>query len=196
MISTFRILYRYLFRRKGYGVHSPFVYDLITEVIEEKRPYYCYGHLKTQYLALGKRNNKYLSRKEYELLFRMANRFKPAKSLVIADDSGLSALYVTAFSKDARCVSADGSDVRDYGDEKYDLIVCRYFTQDTVFGLFEYIKEDTVMIVSGIRNSEVERKLWLSLCGYSKVSVTIDLHNMGFIFFHPKLHKKTYKSII
>jgi hypothetical protein len=126
----------------------------------------------------------------------MANRFKPAKSLVIADDSGLSALYVTAFSKDARCVSADCPDVCDYGDEKYDLIVCRCFTQDTVFGLIECIKDDTVMIVSGIRNSEVERKLWLSVCRYSKVSVTIDLHNMGFIFFHPKLHKKTYKSII
>jgi hypothetical protein len=196
MISAFHILYRYLFCRKGYGVHSPFVYDLITDVIEEKRPYYCYEQLKRKYLASGKRNNKYLSRRKYELLFRMANKFKPATSLVIADDSGLSALYVTAFSKDARCVSVGGSDACDYGDEKYDLIVCSRFSQDTVSKLLECTRDNTVMIVSGIRKSEVERRLWLDVCGCSKVSVTIDLYSMGVVFFHPKLHRKTYKSFI
>jgi hypothetical protein len=197
MISAgLSLLYRYLFCRNGYGIHSPFVYDLITDVIAEKRPYYCYGRLKRKYLSLRKRNGKFLLKKEYELLFRMANRFKPANSLVMAEDSGLSALYVTAFSKDARCVSADCSIPHNCGNEKYDLIVCRCFTQDTVSGMFECVKDDTVMIVSGIRNSGVERKLWQSICEHPKVSVTIDLYSLGFIFFNPKLHRKNYKSII
>jgi hypothetical protein len=196
MISAGLLLYRYLFCRNGYGIHSPFVYDLITNVIEEKKPYYCYEWLNKKYLSLRKRNNKFLLRKEYELLFRTANKFKPSNCFVMAEDSGLSALYVTAFSKDARCVFVDCPVPRDYGNEKYDLIVCRCFTQDAIFGMFECVKDDTVMIVSGIRNSSTERKLWQSVCRHSKVSVTIDLHNLGFIFFNPKLHRKNYKSII
>jgi hypothetical protein len=196
MIPALRFLYRYLFCRKGHGVHSPFVYDLITNVIEEAHPYYCYEPLKRKYFALRKHNGKYLSRKEYELLFRIANRFKPAKSLVIAEDSGLSALYVTAFSRDAVCVCPDSAVPRNEGCEKYDLIVCRCPTRDTVRKLFDCASYETVMIVSGIGNAGVEKKLWRYICEHPKVSVTIDLHNIKLIFFNPKLHRKTYKSVI
>jgi hypothetical protein len=126
----------------------------------------------------------------------MANKFKPANTLVLADDSGLSALYVSAFSKEARCVAVDDSFPHSPGNEKYDLIVCRSFKQDTVYKLFDCAKEDTVMIVSNIRDSIVERDLWMSVCKHPQVSVTIDLYNTGVIFFNPKLHRKTYRSII
>ena len=44
-VNTLRkgaLLYRCLRYRKGYGVHSPFVYNLITKVIEEKCSYYSF----------------------------------------------------------------------------------------------------------------------------------------------------------
>jgi hypothetical protein len=196
MISAVHLLYRYLFCRKGHRIHSPFVYELITNVIGEKIPYYCYEQLNKKYLAQRERNDKLLSRREYKFFFRVANKFKPANILVIADDSGLSAMYVSAFSKRARCVVTDCSSFRDFRNEKYDLIVCHFFMQDAVYKLFECVKDDTVMIVTGIRDSVADKDLWMSVCKHSKVSVTIDLYNTGLILFSPKLHRKTYKSII
>lgn len=34
--------------RCGYGVHSPFAFGLITDVVYERRPYYAYANLKSE----------------------------------------------------------------------------------------------------------------------------------------------------
>ena len=40
------LLYRGIRYRKGFGVHSPFVFNLITKVIEEQCPYYSFGDIE------------------------------------------------------------------------------------------------------------------------------------------------------
>jgi hypothetical protein len=187
MIAMFNGWYRYLFCRKGYGVHSPFVYDLITNVIEEKLPYYCYASLQENYLAQKKNNDNLLLQQEYKLLFRLANRFKPQKSLAISNDNELCTKYITAFSKDATCETQ-----RKYS-EKKDMIVCCIFQEDIVNQAIKSAKEETVMVVYNIRKNQL---LWKTLCMNAKISVTIDLGRIGLLFFNPKLHRKTYKSVI
>jgi hypothetical protein len=121
MISTIGKLYRSIFCCGGYGVHSPFVFDLITNVIEEKRVYYCYEMLDNIRFQLQRESRKIkcgdreltvkqilnrfdFSVKSHELLFRLANRFRPEKILVIGSCLGLTPLYVTAYSKNANCI--------------------------------------------------------------------------------------------
>ncbi len=78
---------RKLKHRKGYGVHSPFAYAIITEVIEEKLPYYAYRRMQPAY---GKQAP--ISFKVACLLLRLANRFHCRNAAEITCDGGFTML--------------------------------------------------------------------------------------------------------
>ena len=114
----------WIFKKGGFGVHSPFVFDLITKVIEEKLPYYRYGDIELVYKDFLYREElidrqdpqqssgivqcpisdvvmKYATRKEVgELLFRLANFYKVHQTVQIGSGSGFSTLYLTSYAKD------------------------------------------------------------------------------------------------
>ena len=113
-----------LFCRGGYGVHSPFVFELMTEVIEERKLYYCYDRLRPVRLQILQRrdgvmygNRKVSIRKlldkygftehEHRFLFRLANRFQVKTILAVGSDFGLTPLYLTAYSTDSSCVAIE-----------------------------------------------------------------------------------------
>lgn len=78
---------RKLKHRKGYGVHSPFAYTIITEVIEEKLPYYAYRRMQRTF---GK--DTPISFKVACLLLRLANRFRCRNVAEVGCDGGYSIL--------------------------------------------------------------------------------------------------------
>ena len=92
-------IWLYRFRHRcGYGVHSPFAFNLITHVIYESTAYYKYEELaKAQkQLELEKdRRWKYESKKVKRLLFRLVNYTQP-ETIVDAGTLAASALYLKA----------------------------------------------------------------------------------------------------
>ena len=93
---------RKLKHRKGFGVHSPFAYSIITEVIEEKLPYYAYRRMQRTYTKQAP-----VSFKVACLVLRLANRFRCRHAVEIVSDGGYtllplvlsdSRLYVTALT--------------------------------------------------------------------------------------------------
>ena len=126
--------YRKLFCRKGYGVHSPFVFDLITNVIEEKSFYYAYHDISLireqliqkkrfidyngEQINLKKALRKYgISKKEGEFLFRLTNHYKPRTILSISSSGGLAPLYLSRYGSNVECVTLE------YETDLYDLAV-------------------------------------------------------------------------
>jgi len=120
-VNTLRkgsLLYRSIRYRKGFGVHSPFVFNLITKVIEEKCSYYSFYDIELLRKQLlfkegeitypdrqnkGKRKTRSISEivkresirpKHGALLFRLANYFKSKNILQIGTTMGLSTLYL------------------------------------------------------------------------------------------------------
>lgn len=97
--------------RKGYGVHSPFAFNLITWVIYEKYPYYAYEYLKKTRCSL--KQKKGLAKaffnpvKVDQLIFRLVNYFQPEIMLEIGTFTGLTSLYMHAAKKAARIVTID-----------------------------------------------------------------------------------------
>lgn len=78
--------------RKGYGVHSPFAYNLITKVIEEKSGYYAYQQIEGLHRTLHDKQS--LNKRRYRLLFRLTNRFKPQTIIEAGSEGGYSTLYL------------------------------------------------------------------------------------------------------
>ncbi len=83
----FNLGMRKLKHRKGFGVHSPFAFSIITQVIEEKLPYYAYHRMQTLY-----RKQAPVSFKVACLLFRLANRFKCRTIAELGCDGGYTML--------------------------------------------------------------------------------------------------------
>ena len=83
----FNLGMRKLKHRKGFGVHSPFAFSIITEVIEEKLPYYAYSTMQPVY---GKQAT--IPFKAACLLFRLVNRFKCKNIAQLGCDGGYTIL--------------------------------------------------------------------------------------------------------
>ena len=121
------LLYRGLRYRKGFGVHSPFVFNLITKVIGEKASYYSlddielirkqmlYREERVDYLSSGRKGKMYsrtigqivkqeaIKPKHGALLFRLTNYFRPQNILQIGGSLGLSTLYLSSYASGLKC---------------------------------------------------------------------------------------------
>lgn len=123
-----KLLYRGIRYRRGYGVHSPFVYNLITRVIEERCPYYCFQEIERvrktlffneQEVEIQKKGRMRLqtvgqfvreqaiSPKKGALLFRLTNFFKPKRMIQLGVPCGISTLYLTAYATDLQCIAIE-----------------------------------------------------------------------------------------
>ena len=92
-------IWLYRFRHRcGYGVHSPFAFNLITHVIYETTPYYKYKELASEQKRLMPQKDRawgYESLKVKRLLFRLVNYAQPA-TIVDAGMQAASSLYLKA----------------------------------------------------------------------------------------------------
>ncbi|MGM9758756.1 MAG: SAM-dependent methyltransferase [Parabacteroides sp.] len=125
------LLYRSIRYRKGFGVHSPFVFDLITKVIEEKCSYYSFQDIEMlrrkmlyceEKLTYPDRQSKGKLRsrtvgeivkreairpKHGALLFRLVNYFKSRNILQLGPTMGLSTLYLTSYATGLHCIALE-----------------------------------------------------------------------------------------
>lgn len=107
--------FRKIRHRKGFGVHSPFAYSLITKVIEESCSYYAYQQVdeiwRTQICNRLTPEDfllrKPVSEKCGKLLFRLVNRFRPDTVFEYGSSWGISTLYLYLGNPKTRLVCAE-----------------------------------------------------------------------------------------
>lgn len=124
-------LYRRIRYRKGFGVHSPFVFNLITKVIEESCPYYVFYDIEMERRKLlhrmeqitypdRRQKNKLktrplcqvalreaISHKQGMLLFRLANYFRSKHIIQLGPAMGISTLYLTSYASGLKCIAIE-----------------------------------------------------------------------------------------
>ncbi|MDR1407261.1 MAG: hypothetical protein LBJ23_04345 [Tannerella sp.] len=241
-------IYRRLFCCGGFGIHSPFVFDMITNVVGERCAYYFYGEMASARLQLsqnttcitcgGRRTTvcralrRYgISPKEGRLLFRIANRFKPRAILTVGSSQGMLPLCLTGSASSVQCITLEAE--RDFAEmatklvgqktqasveirhgeyeaqiipalEKLGRVDCLCFgkevdvqTQERIFArCVPFLYEQSICIVTDIHASSARKRRWKAFCLHPKVTVSLDLYTTGILFFHPRLNRRSYKSLV
>ncbi|NDW13048.1 hypothetical protein D0T50_09095 [Bacteroides sp. 214] len=180
--------------RCGYGVHSPFAFNFITQVIYEKENYYAYKELEQNAEQLS----THLSRKLNRLFFRITNSLQPTTILEIGD-TPLSQKYLLAAKRMCNYTHLTTTDT---SIDVYlaDLILFHYKkekakeTKELIFKLIDNnITDSSVLIIEGIQYSPEMKQLWKQLKESERTGITFDLYDIGIIFFDRKKEKQHYK---
>lgn len=121
---------------KGHGVHSPFVFDFIKNVLRDKKQYDCYTKIEDQRKKLladkklievedfgagsaviksSKRvvkdiANSSLKPKKYaQLLFRMVQYYKPSTMVELGTSFGITSSYLSVGNNNAKLFTCEGA---------------------------------------------------------------------------------------
>lgn len=73
---------------RGFGIHSPFAFSLVTEVFGENAEYYSYDVIRRHRRLLAANGAYLLPLDRLLLLFRILNRFEPRHILRLSDTCG------------------------------------------------------------------------------------------------------------
>lgn len=162
--------------RRGYGVHSPFAYDLITQVLYTPGRYYADEWLDMQF-PWWARKLHLRSIAGGRLLFRLANRWQ-GQVMVAPDALPYELAYLRAGGKKDSLMAK-------MPDETVDFL---YLRQPRV-GDLEHLHEGSLLVVGNLRNN---RDFWRRLQHDERTRVTMDLYDYGLAFFDPKLQRQDY----
>lgn len=187
--------------RCGYGVHSPFAFNLITRVVYERTPYYKYKDL----LAAEKRRDgrggsgawSYEPLKVKRLLFRLVNYAQPA-TVVDAGTLSASSLYLRAGKENAVYTGASSlSELFLEAGVPVDFLYLHdYRHPQFVEEVFRLCAERTsprsVFVVEGIGYTPQMKNLWRRMQTDGRTGITFDLYDVGIIFFDKSKNRQDY----
>lgn len=186
--------------RRGYGVHSPSDFFLVTSVIYETRPYYAYRTLQARNFS------PYLPhyrRKVNRLLFRLVNYFRPETLVEVGVGNGSSIGYMRAARRAMRSVTLRGRDrektvgrltacLADM--RRLDCLHIAHtpFYRDVFTLSLPYADRRSCFIVGGIHESREKKEWWEEIVADERTGVTFDLYDIGLVFFDRKRCKQHY----
>lgn len=184
--------------RCGYGVHSPFAFSLITDVVYEKRPYYAYQSLKEEQKKKVKEHGWTKgTQKVNRFLFRLVNRVQPTTIVELGRPS-VTSLYLQSAKPSADYLFAsDLSELFLDADTPIDFLYLNDFRNpDLMEEIFRVCASRTtsksVFVIHGICYSKAMKTLWKSLQADERVGITFDLYDVGLLFFDKTKIKQHY----
>lgn len=150
-------IYHWFSSNSRHGVHSPFVYRLVDEVIYNFRA------------QTGKSVRYVRSEKSNRLIVRLIDFFKPA-----------SIKYCNDFEEDT-----DAAD--------FVIIPLGAYTPAIFNRLLKQVHPGTILILEGIYLNREMKRDWKEIKSHPQVSVSIDLFDIGLVFFRAGQAKEDFK---
>jgi len=240
---------------KGHGIHSPFVFDFVKNVLRDKKGYDHYRIIETarqkllnqtdeievEDLGAGssviKTNRRKISdiaasslkpAKYGQLLYRIVKYYQPKNIIELGTSFGVTSSYLAAADRNAKLFTIEGSPAiagiaretfRQIGLDNIELTegnfdkllpasLARLGRIDLAFvdgnhrkeptldyfnQLLPYCNAKTILIFDDIHWSTGMEAAWQEIQQHPRVTLTIDLFFMSFVFFNPDInHKQLY----
>ena len=189
-ISRFR-------QRRGYGVHSPFAFNLIKGVFYERGIYYAYARLRDMRHCTPphRREN---SEKVDKMLFRLANYTCADIIWVGGTCTELTSMYLESARPHAI--------LRRYADEEELCLALRHekTTPDFLYIagsipfenalhlLSQKATNKTVTAIAGIHANHKRLQQWKKARDNEKSGISFDLYDIGILFYDQSYNKQDY----
>lgn len=174
-----------LFHRFGFGIQSPWAYDLVTNVLFAHSHYYAFESLKRQHPHHARRG---------EQLFRLVNALHPTTAAIIADDTEAETAeafraYIQAASTGLQVTTLTATPAK-----PCDLLLIltpKHFCLED-WQSSNCLADSTVIVIEHIGSSS--KSLWQQILQHPSVTATFDIgSHRGIAFFDPKRTKMNYK---
>ncbi|MEA4841398.1 MAG: hypothetical protein VB110_10390 [Bacteroidales bacterium] len=97
---------------KGFGIHSPYLFHLITSVIQGKYPFYCFETIESLRKELNNKPTCFNQQKKThsgQIIFRIIQDAKFKTLLELGTSSGIETQYMIFANQKARCISITDS---------------------------------------------------------------------------------------
>ena len=189
MLSFFHRCFVWICRlphRRGYGVHSPFAFNLIRDVIFETGEYYAYAPLR------AKRHAHQRPERDLRLLFRLANAHRSASAVVCVEDKHSDPTDVVAYLRAARPQMPfyEKADNFRHPSPTFYLFLSNSWPAYVLLHI-DKLEADTLLVVAPITGKMAQA--WQQLCQHSKTRVCFDLYDFGVVFFNPDHQAEVHK---
>ncbi len=192
---------------KGHGIHSPFVFQFVTDILNDDRFFYAFETIE----QANKQQQRF--KKYNRLLFKIVDYYQP-KTVLYIDESITNTLFYLAqansntpvFSfvnnnsqqkKDVQINPAIAinnvffyEDISAIPTNEYQLVFINTCNEGDLQNYFQLVlpklTAQSIVIINNIHAGEQLESVWHHLQQHNSVTLSIDLFQLGLIFFRPE----------
>ena len=183
-------LWRRCFSHGGHGVHSPFAFELLTRVVEEKSPYLAFASIRDVVHRHGRKENDL---KLAFLFYRLAAHYPIKRIQVLGVDCDYMQELLPLLER-ATCPSPLEHPYGPY--PRGDLFSLYFITEEAA--LTQIIEEPTpaILLIPTWQNSSLKRRTIQSFKEGHLSGIRIDLPTAQLVISSPRFHLQQYKSTL
>lgn len=194
---------------KGFGIHSPFAFHLITRVIYEEYPYYAFFDIPK---TLQKSGLEVLDAPFSHLSYRLIIHFKPENALDLGSADAVNTHFIASALNDKTCYTimpemTESNLARSLLNDNYSNVVFikqpdSSYTYDSVFidpeitetepeELFSLSSDNCFWVVQKI-NKGKGKHFWKKIVLSDKTDVLFEMKEIGIVVINKNLKKNHY----